>query len=76
MGFVAISGGVLALLMMFMRSGFMQSQVPYFVMLLPAPIRPSLPQAFMRGEPIPYGVAIATGSILVSYGLPILAGTP
>lgn len=70
-GFVAISGGVLALLMMFMRS-----QVPHFVMLLPAPIRPSLPQAFMGDEPIPYGVAIAAGSIFVSYGLPLLAGTP
>ena len=70
-GFVAISGGVLALIMMFMRS-----QLPYFVLFLPAPIRPSLPQALIRGEPIPYGVAIAAGSIFVSFGLPILAGTP
>ncbi|MCZ6467902.1 MAG: hypothetical protein O6829_11580, partial [Alphaproteobacteria bacterium] len=59
------------LLMMFMRS-----QLPHFVMLLPAPIRPSLPQAFIVDEPIPYGVAIAAGSIFVSYGLPVLAGTP
>jgi len=70
-GFVAISGGVLALIMMFMRS-----QLPHVVMLLPAPIRPSLPQAFIVDEPIPYGVAIAAGSIFVSYGLPVLAGTP
>ncbi len=75
-GFVAIFGGVLALLMMFMRSEFMRSQLPYYVMLLPAPIRPSLPQVFMRGESIPYGVAIAAGAIFVSYGLPVLAGTP
>lgn len=70
-GFVTISGGVLALIMMLMRS-----QLPYFVLLLPTPIRPSLPQVLIRGEPIPYGVAIAAGSILVSYGIPILAGTP
>ncbi len=69
-GFVAISGGVLALLMMFMRS-----KLPYFVMLLPSSIRPSLPQIFMRGEPIPYGVAIAAGSIFIAHSLPVVVNT-
>ena len=67
--FVAIIGGVLAVLLILLRR---------LLFLLGASFAPlgrlSLPKVLVTGEPVPYGIAIAAGGIWLSFYLPYLGG--
>jgi len=65
---VSLAGGVLALMLLVLR---------FAIARLPAvravPDGGSLPRVLVRGERVPYGVAIACGAILLGMRLPYLA---
>ncbi len=68
LAYVALSGGVLALALLGLRS---------FLPKAMAAVQPNntvqLPRVLRPGEPLPYGIAIAIGTILAIHKFPLLA---
>ena len=69
--FVAITGGVLTLLLVVLR------RVLFLGMASFEPLHGvQLPRILLTGEHVPYGVAIAAGGIWLAFTLPYLGGMP
>jgi prepilin peptidase CpaA len=64
---VALAGGVLALLLLVLR--IVIARLPA---VRAAPDGGSLPRILVKGERVPYGVAIACGAIILGFQLPYL----
>ncbi len=65
--YFALAGGALALFLLVLRQ-----VVSLLPVARPALAAGSLPRLLVKGEHIPYGVAISCGAVILGFGLPIL----
>lgn len=64
--FVALAGGALSIFLIVLRRF-----LPGFLLAIRAE-NTKLPTVLLAGEPVPYGVGIATGAIFIATSLPVL----